>query len=44
MRSFGTCTADLIALADWLSQCGVQTIAMESTVDLVRAFLAETGW
>src|SRR5207302_4067073 len=31
VRSFGTCTADLIALADWLSQCGVQTIAMEST-------------
>src|SRR5262249_17634066 len=29
--SFGTCTADLIALADWLRQCGVQTIAMEST-------------
>jgi len=31
VRSFGTCTADLIALADWLSQCGVMTIAMEST-------------
>jgi hypothetical protein len=31
VRSFGTCTADLIALADWLSQCGVKTIAMEST-------------
>jgi transposase len=31
VRSFGTCTADLIALADWLRQCGVQTIAMEST-------------
>jgi transposase len=31
VRSFGTCTADLIALADWLSLCGVRTIAMEST-------------
>ena len=31
VRSFGTCTADLIALADWLMQCGVKTIAMEST-------------
>jgi len=31
VRSFGTCTADLIALADWLTQCGVTTIAMEST-------------
>ena len=31
VRAFGTCTADLIMLADWLSQCGVKTIAMEST-------------
>jgi transposase len=31
VRSFGTCTADLIALADWLAECGVKTIAMEST-------------
>jgi transposase len=31
VRSFGACTADLIALADWLAQCGVKTIAMEST-------------
>src|SRR5262249_2119714 len=31
VRSFGACTADLIALADWLAQCGVTTIAMEST-------------
>jgi hypothetical protein len=27
VRSFGTCTADLIALVDWLAQCGVKTIA-----------------
>ena len=31
VRSFGACTADLIELADWLEQCGVKTIAMEST-------------
>lgn len=31
VRSFGACTADLIELADWLTQCGVTTVAMEST-------------
>ncbi len=31
VRCFGTCTADQMALADWLTQCGVRTIAMEST-------------
>jgi len=31
VRSFGTCTADLIELADSLTLCGVKTIAMEST-------------
>jgi transposase len=31
VRSFGACTADLIALADWLTACGVKTVAMEST-------------
>jgi transposase len=31
VRSFGTCTADHIALANWLTECGVTTIAMEST-------------
>jgi transposase len=31
VRSFGTCTADLLRLADWLTQCGVTTVAMEST-------------
>jgi transposase len=31
VRSFGACTADLIAWADWLEPCGVKTIAMEST-------------
>jgi transposase len=31
VRSFGTCTADLLRLAEWLTQCGVTTVAMEST-------------
>ncbi len=31
VRSFGSYTADLHALADWLEQCGVTTVAMEST-------------
>jgi transposase len=24
-------TGDLIALADWLEECGIETVAMEST-------------
>lgn len=31
VRTFGTYTADLHALADWLVENGIQTIAMEST-------------
>ena len=31
VRRFGTFTADLDALADWLIECGVTTVAMEST-------------
>jgi len=31
VHAFGTFTADLVALADWLAQCGVTTVAMEST-------------
>jgi len=31
VRTFGTCTGDLTALADWFARCGVQTVAMEST-------------
>lgn len=31
VREFKTFTTDLYALADWLKQCGIQTIAMEST-------------
>jgi transposase len=31
VRRFGTCTADLEAIADWLAACGVTSVAMEST-------------
>ena len=31
VRSFGTFTADLESLADWLTACGIETVAMEST-------------
>ena len=31
VRSFLTFTQDLNRLADWLEQCGVTTVAMEST-------------
>ncbi|ATU91473.1 IS110 family transposase [Phyllobacterium zundukense] len=31
VHSFGTFTGDLHRLADWFTQCGVRTVAMEST-------------
>jgi transposase len=31
VRRFGTCTADLRDLADWLREAGVDTVAMEAT-------------
>jgi transposase len=31
VRSFGSFTTDLYALADWLQECQVKTVAMEST-------------
>jgi len=31
VRSFGTYTSDLERLADWLAECAVETVAMEST-------------
>jgi hypothetical protein len=31
VRGFGTFTPDLYQLAEWLTQCGVDTVAMEST-------------
>ena len=30
-REFGAFTADLYRLADWLAECGVETVVMEST-------------
>ena len=34
IRTFGTMTQDLLALADWLTQNGVTHVAMESTGEL----------
>ena len=31
VRSFGTMTSDLTAIADWLAECEIDTIAMKST-------------
>lgn len=31
VRQFGVFTKDLYAIADWLEECGVKTVAMEST-------------
>jgi transposase len=31
VRTFGTFTRDLIALADWLIECGITTVAVEAT-------------
>src|SRR4051794_11433575 len=31
VRTFGTFTGDLHRLADWFEQCGVKTVAIEST-------------
>jgi hypothetical protein len=31
VREFGVFTRDLYAIADWLRECGVKTVAMEST-------------
>ena len=31
VRNFGTFTNDLAAIADWLKECGVTTVALEST-------------
>ena len=31
VREFGTFTADLISLVDWLAQCGAKSVVMEAT-------------
>ncbi len=40
LRSFGTMTDDLLALADWLRTAGCLAVAMESTGVFVRRFTA----
>src|SRR5215212_2913348 len=40
VRSFGTMTADLLALSDWLDGLAVTQIALESTGVYVRRFTA----
>jgi len=39
VRSFPTFTRDLHALADWLVQCGVHSVAMESTASTGYRFI-----
>jgi transposase len=46
VQCFGACTADLYAVADWLRQCQIETVVMESTgVDWMALFevLEERG-
>ncbi|XPM56061.2 MAG: hypothetical protein EDM05_052295 [Leptolyngbya sp. IPPAS B-1204] len=38
VRVFSSFTADLHALADWLSQCQIKTVAMESGVYWIAIF------
>ena len=40
VRSFGTMTDDLLALAEWLRTAGCEAVAMESTGVYVRRFTA----
>jgi transposase len=47
VRKFGTHTGDLEAIAAWLKECGVRTVAMESTgVDWIPLYelLASQGF
>ncbi len=43
VRSFGTMTADLLALSDWLSGDGVTQIALESTGVYMLPTILPTG-
>jgi hypothetical protein len=44
VRRFGTFTVDLDALADWLIDCGVTTVAMASTgVDWIPLIMIEAS-
>jgi hypothetical protein len=42
VRSFPTFTRDLNALADWLQQCGIRSVATPKTI-LVNSFAASLG-
>ena len=48
MREFHAYTADLYRLADWLAECGIKTVAMESTgvywIPAVFGVLEERGF
>ena len=46
VRRFGCTTAELKAMADWLKQCGIRTIAMQSTgVYWIAVYdILEAGW
>src|SRR2546422_9159459 len=39
VRGFCAFTGDLVSLADWLGQCGVTTVAMESTGGFLIPFV-----
>ena len=41
VRGFGTFTTDLHRLADWFAECGVETVAMESTCLLYTSDAAD---
>ncbi len=43
VRSFGTFTHDLHDLADWFKACGVTSVAMESTRNLLDPRLRDFG-
>ncbi|MCO7113471.1 hypothetical protein NIB75_16040 [Bacteroides uniformis] len=46
-RTFGAYTSDLHAISAWLGECGIKTVAMESTgVYWIPLFcrLRRTGW
>lgn len=38
VREFKSFTSDLIALADWLNECGIETVAMTQAVELYETY------
>jgi transposase len=43
VRSFGVFTSDLMALCQWLKQCQVETVAMESTGGILDSAFPNAG-